>query len=326
MKRALLPSAFLVALGLVFAWPHTPEAQTSGAAAAQRLVRGLPVPDGVANPPKGTMAITPVDPGRPWGWMVKALLEHPDQKLFNRAKQHLLEGKQLTGHVIKTLDPDTYCRQAPHYDFTWFDQQHGLVTFPEIQKMLETCPRAGAAPMVRLADLREGDIQKAVDVGLLGIAFPDIDDAIKARQAAMFMRFPPVAHRGSGNTVSGVAPLHWNPLVPPGSNFRRSINDNMLVIAMVESQEGVNNALEIASTPGVDVLFMGNNDLQEGTGISMADDRYQDMLIQVRNAAYLAGKFFGNVLSTKNQLWPDSRFNEFGPAFDGWVDPQAPRR
>jgi 4-hydroxy-2-oxoheptanedioate aldolase len=203
--------------------------------------------------------------------------------------------------------------------------QHGLVTFPEIQKMMETCPRAGAAPMIRLPDALEGNIQKAVDLGVLGIAFPDIDDAIKARQAAMFMRFPPTAHRGSGNTVSGVAPLHWNPLVPPGSNFRRSINDNMLVVAMIESGEGVANALEIASTPGIDVLFMGNNDLQEDTGFSMSEDRYEDLLIQVRNASYLAGKFFGNVLGTKNRLWPDSRFNEFGPAFDGWVDPQGRR-
>jgi 4-hydroxy-2-oxoheptanedioate aldolase len=330
MKHALVPAlgrltlvgpvAAGIALVLVFAWPKAPAAQ-GPPPDRPRFVRGLPVPGDSAPPPKGTLKPVSLDPGRPWGWMVKAVMEHPQEKLYNRAKQRLLDGKQLTGHVIKTFDPATYCLQAPHYDYTWFDMQHGLVTFAEIQKMLDACPRAGAAPMIRLANLLAGDIQTAMDIGVLGLAVPDIDDALKARQAAMYVRFPPVAHRGSGNTASGFAALLWNPLAPPGSNFRRSINDNMLIVAMIESQDGVDHALEIATTPGIDVLFMGNNDLQEDTGIPMSDGRYQDMLTTVRNAAYLAGKFWGNVLQTNNPLWPDSRFNEFGPPFDGWVDP-----
>ena len=49
--------------------------------------------------------------------------------------------------------------------------------------------------------------------------------------------------------------------MPQGSNFRQTINDNMLVVVMIETVEGVNNALEIASQPGVDVVIQGNNDL-----------------------------------------------------------------
>ncbi|MES1166079.1 MAG: aldolase/citrate lyase family protein [Verrucomicrobiota bacterium] len=277
--------------------------------------------DGTANPPNGTLPIAPIDPGRPWGWAVKAALEHPDEKLYNRAKAKLLDGKQVFGHSITHLDVDSYCRLAPHYDLTWFDIQYGLMTFADIQRMLEACPRAGAAPMLRLPDAREGDIQRALDIGILGIVVPSVDDAAKARQAAIGTRFPPVARRGSGDTIGGPAALQWGPLAPPGSNYRRSINDNTLVIAMIESVEAVNNALEIASTPGIDVLFMGNKDLQEFSGFPRADDRFQDLLIQTRNAAYQAGKFWGNVLGDRNKLWPDSRFNEHGPTVDGWVDP-----
>lgn len=319
MKRTLFPVALAVALGLVCFWPNHPSAQQGGDSPQQRYVRGLKVPGGT---PKGTLKPMPIDPARPWGWMVKASLEHPDQKLYNRAKARLLEGKTVYSNVITQLDVERYCREAPHYDFTWFDMQHSLMTFADIQKMLQACPHAGAAPMIRVGDAFESTMQKAGDIGVLGFVIPTVDDGPEARAGAMWARYPPAARRSSGNTLSGPAAKMWDPLVAPGSNYRISINDNMLVVAMIETVEGVDNAFEIASTPGVDVLFMGNNDLQEFSGIPMSDDRFQDMLTRVRDASYLAGKFFGNVLGKDNPLQPDSRFNEYGPAFDGWVPPK----
>jgi 2-keto-3-deoxy-L-rhamnonate aldolase RhmA len=141
------------------------------------------------------------------------------------------------------------------------------------------------------------------------------------------MRYPPAARRSSGNTgPSGTMARMWDPLAPPGLDYRKSINDNMLMVVMIETVEGVENALEIATTPGVDVVIMGNNDLQQFSGIPITDDRYQDMLTHVRDATYLAGKFWGNAgprLPKGNVLAPDSRFHQNGPAFDGWVDPKG---
>ena len=343
MKRVLLSTVLCLALGMVFLWRQSPEAQAAQGAAQtvgrgtqqpagtqnprptdnpQTVVRGIQRSTGTPQPANGTLPLAPIDPGRPWGWMVKAFMENPDQKLYNRAKQRLLEGQQVFSHVMRNLDVETYCRQAPHYDFTWFEMQHSLMTFADVRQMVQACPHVGAAPIIRMPDSFEANTQKAFDIGMLGIVIPTVDNAAEARDAAIHARFPPVARRSSGNTLSGEAPMMWNPLVPPGLNYRRSINDNTLVVVMIETVEGVDNALEIASTPGVDVVFMGSNDLQEFSGFAMNDDRFEDLLIRVRNATYLAGKFFGNVLGGKaNRLYPDSRFNEGGPAFDGWVDP-----
>lgn len=307
MKRALFSTALCMTLVLVFTSPRAPLAQAGrGAAPAQ---------------PNGTLTPKPTDPGRPWGWAVKASMDRPDQKLYNTAKQKLLEGKQIFSHTISKFDPDAYCQQAPHYDFTWFEMQHSTMTWADVEKMLAACPHAGAAPMIRMPDALEANIQKATDIGMLGIIVPTVGDAIEARDAGRFARYPPTGRRSSGQ---GQAAGIWNPLAPPGSNYRQSINDNMLVVVMIETVEGVINALEIASQPGVDVVIQGNNDLTQFSGFAASDDRYQDLLTRVRDATYQAGKFWGNAnfnFAKGNRLSAESRFHQNGPAFDGWVNP-----
>ena len=269
--------------------------------------------------PNGTLAPKPTDAGRPWGWAVRAFMQNPGQPLYNTAKRKLLDGKQVFSHTIARFDAEAYCRQAPHYDFTWFEMQHSTMRFDEVEKMVAACPRVGATPILRIPDALEANVQKAMDMGMLGIIVPTVDDALEAREAARYARFPPVARRSSGG---GQANGLWTPLVPAGSTFRDTVNDNMLVIVMIETVEGVNNALEIASQPGVDVVILGNADLTSFSGFPTSDDRYQDLLTRVRDATYLAGKFWGNAnfgYATGNRLSADSRLHQNGPAHDGWV-------
>jgi 2-keto-3-deoxy-L-rhamnonate aldolase RhmA len=310
MKRAVFSAA--LCLALAFASVSAPRPQ------AQSVAEGQPA-ERTMKHPAGTLAPTPVDPARPWGWAVRASLEHPDQKLYNVAKQKLLDGKQVFSHTIRKFDVNAYCQQAPHYDFTWFEMQHSTMSWADIEKMLAACPRAGAAPMIRMPDALEANVQKATDIGALGIIIPTVDDSAEARDAARYSRYPPVARRSTGG---GLATELWTPLVPPGSSYHKSINDNMLVVVMIETVEGVNNALEIASQPGVDVVIQGNNDLEQFSGFAATDDRYQDLLTRIRNATYRAGKFWGNAnyaYYKGNRLSPDSRFHQGGPAQDGWV-------
>jgi 2-keto-3-deoxy-L-rhamnonate aldolase RhmA len=326
MKNAAFSIGWCLMLSVVLAWPEqraraTVEGATQGQAAGRGApTQGQPAGRGMQHP-KGALTPKPLDPGRPWGWAVKAYMENPNQKLYNTAKQKLLDGKQVFSHTISRFDVDAYCQQAPHYDFTWFEMQHSTMRFDEVEKMVAACPRVGATPILRIPDALEGNAQKAMDIGMLGIIVPTVDDAIEAREAARYARFPPTARRSSGG---GQATNLWTPLVPSGSSFRQSINDNMLVIVMIETLEGVDNALEIAAQPGVDVVIQGNNDLQSFSGFQLNDDRYQDLLTRVRDATYQAGKFWGNAnfnYATGNRLSADSRFHQNGPAHDGWVKP-----
>jgi 2-keto-3-deoxy-L-rhamnonate aldolase RhmA len=151
-----------------------------------------------------------------------------------------------------------------------------------------------------------------------------VDDAIMAREAARYTRFPPLARRSLGG---GQLFSIWGPEVKQGENFLETMSDNMLVIVMIETVEGVNNALEIATVPGVDVVMIGNADLSNFSGYAQDSQEYHDLQIKVRNATYRAGKLYGNAAFANfegNPLSSDSRLHLQGPANDGWDNPNVP--
>jgi 2-keto-3-deoxy-L-rhamnonate aldolase RhmA len=267
----------------------------------------------------GKVQPIPIDPGRPWGWAVRAYMDNPDQRLYNRAKAKLLSGEQVFAHTINTFDVERYCREAPHYDFTWFEMQHSNLWFDQVAEMISACPRLGAAPLIRLPEAQEGFVQKAMDMGALGIIIPTVDDFTQARAASRWVRFPPRDRRSLGSAGA----THWNAVVPEGSTWRNTVNDNMLVIVMIETIEGVNNAYEIAVQPGVDVVMLGNSDLQSFSQLELNNPEYRDLLIRVRNATYLAGKYWGNtagtIFASGTPLSADSRLNQHGRTADGWT-------
>jgi len=239
-------------------------------------------------------------------------------KLYNTAKQKLLDGKQVFSFTQSKFDIAAYCEAAKHYDFTWFEMQHSTLEFKDVEAMIAACPHAGATPMIRLPDAQEWHIQHATDIGALGVIVPTVDDVDRAREAAKWARYPPVARRSAGQ---GQAAGIWG---VNGVNYRQTINDNMLVVIMIETPTGVANAYDIASVAGVDVVIIGNNDLSSFSGFPQSDDRYQMLMNKVHDDTLRAGKIFGqanSMYSKGNVLSKDSFFFQNGPAFDGWTPP-----
>ena len=237
-------------------------------------------------------------------------------KLYNTAKQKLLDGKQVFSFTQSKMDIDGYCESAKHYDFAWFEMQHSTLEFRDVEAMIAACPHAGAIPMIRLPDAQEWHIQHTTDIGALGVIVPTVDDVDRAMEAAKWSRYPPVARRSSG---SGQAARIWG---VNGVNYRQTINDNMLVVVMIETPTGVANAYDIARVPGIDVVIIGNNDLSSFSGYQQNDERYQAMVTKVRDDVLRAGKIFGQAnaaYATGNPLSSDSRFFQNGPSNDGWA-------
>jgi len=257
---------------------------------------------------------------RGWGWQVKALMSPATPRpLYNKAKELLLQDKMISSLTMSSFNPDLYCEARKHVDFIWFEMQHSTMSWDEVRRMIIACPGVeGGAPFIRMPDALEANMQKATDLGAVGIIVPTVDDALEARDAARFARYPPTGRRSSGGGSFGTA---W-----PGVNYRATINDNMLVVVMIETLEGVANAEEIAATAGIDVIILGNNDLSSFSGWSQNDPRYQDAVIKVHNAALKYGKFFGNAgqqYRTGYTVSADTRMIQDGPARDGWTAPRG---
>jgi 2-keto-3-deoxy-L-rhamnonate aldolase RhmA len=132
-------------------------------------------------------------------WITFANAQMSQQKsparIYNTAKQKLKDGKQIFGATVLSPDPNMYCAMAnAGYDFLWIEMQHSPLTFEDVARMIWACRGASAMPFIRVPDATESDIQKATDLGALGIIVPTVDTVEKAQAAIrppVRIRLPP---------------------------------------------------------------------------------------------------------------------------------------
>jgi 4-hydroxy-2-oxoheptanedioate aldolase len=203
------------------------------------------------------------------------------QKFYNTVKQKLAEGKQVVGGTVLTPEPEVYCAMAQSgFDFTWIEMQHSPLSYQEVARMIMACKGSPAIPFIRVPDATEGDIQKAVDIGALGIIIPMVDTVEKAQNAVKFAKYPPVGRRSQGNGQYGAI---W------GNDYRQTANANIMVVAMIENPAGAEIVDKIAAVPGVDVVFIASTDLGSFTGLRQGDPKYEAIVTRVHGSVLKAG-------------------------------------
>lgn len=214
-------------------------------------------------------------------------------RIFNTVKQKLAEGKQVVGGTVSTADPDVYCAMAnAGFDFLWIEMQHSPLDHHEVARMIRSCPDAEAMPFVRVPDATEGDIQKATDMGALGIIVPMVDNVEKIKAAVTFAKFPPQGKRSQGG---GQYRTLW------GSDYRETANDNIMIVAMIESPAGVAAVEQIAAVEGVDVVFAASSDLSSFSGWKQGDPKYEAMVDKIRDATLKAGRVLAGPVAWKDR-------------------------
>jgi 2-keto-3-deoxy-L-rhamnonate aldolase RhmA len=213
-------------------------------------------------------------------------------RVYNTVKQKLAEGKQVVGGTVLLPDPDLYCAMANSgFDYTWIEMQHSPLTYQDVARMILACKGAAAIPFIRVPDATEGDIQKATDIGALGIILPMVDTVDKAAAAVKFARYPPAGRRSQGNGQYGAL---W------GSDYRQTANSNIMIVAMIENPAGVDIVEKIAAVPGVDVVFVASTDLSSFSGFKQNDQKYEALVTRVLDTTTKAGLKVGGPLAWKS--------------------------
>ena len=214
-------------------------------------------------------------------------------RMYNTAKQKLMSGEGIVGVTVSSPDPDSYCAAAnAGFDFTWIEMQHSPLGFQDVARMIWACRDASAIPFIRVPDATEGAIQKAVDLGALGIVVPMVRTAEKMEAAVRFAKFPPEGRRSLGGGQYGAL---W------GRDYRATANDNILVVAMIESPAGVDAVEEIAAVPGLDVVFAASTDLYSFSGKRQGEPEYEAMVDRIHDAVLGAGLKLGGPLAWRDR-------------------------
>ncbi len=210
-------------------------------------------------------------------------------RIFNTVKEKLARGEQVVGGTIDTADPDIYCAVAnAGFDFTWIEMQHSALTYSEVARMIWACRGAPAIPFIRIPTPTEGDIQKATDIGALGIIVPMVDSMDEIRDAVTYAHYPPMGKRSQGGGQYGAL---W------GRDYRAAANENIMIVAMIEQPEGVDIIEQVANLEGVDVVFVASSDLSSFTGRSQGDPEYERLVTRVKDVTTAAGRVVGGPLA-----------------------------
>lgn len=142
------------------------------------------------------------------------------------------------------------------HDFLFIDIQHALFSVETIGHIAQAALGCGIAPTVRVRSCDDPDTARLLDAGVTGIVFPDVNTADDARRGVNAAKFPPVGTR----SVGGPSPLFDYQALPVAEVVPR-LNEETLVVCMIETVEGLENAEAIAAVDGVDVIHIGSNDL-----------------------------------------------------------------
>lgn len=235
--------------------------------------------------PDNAVNTGPFDPSR---WIYGNAFNPPaNPVIWNPVKAKLLAGGKVTGGTLfAATDPSTYCAMAnAGYDFVWTEMQHDQRDWETVARLWRTCPHARAVPGVRIAYTDEREIQHALDAGALVLVVPTVDTAEEAQEIVDWTFFPPLGRRSNGGGQAFSADM-WG-TVPGG--YRATINDNLVLILMIETLEGLQNAEAIARVPGVSAVFAASGDLSNFSGYRQGQPDYERLINIVHDAALAAG-------------------------------------
>ncbi len=178
----------------------------------------------------------------------------------NPVRKALRAGEAVVGATITVASPDVASRAASlGFDFLWIEMEHSPITLETARNMILATRGLPGVPFVRVPFNELWLAKRALDIGAMGIMFPFTSTPELAKQAVAACKYPPAGRRGAG---PGLATLRW----PAPEGYANFADRNAMVVVIVEEKQAVDNIEQIAAVPGVDVIFIGVNDLSYSYG------------------------------------------------------------
>ena len=193
------------------------------------------------------------------------------------------------------------------FHLLWVEMEHSPVTL-ETLRLIVLATRGRETQVFARVPVNElWTAKRVLDQGVSGVIFPFTGSVEQARQAAAATKYPPIGRRGSGATLASIT---W----PEQGGYHDSADRDVLPVAVIEEARALARIDEIASTPGVDVLFIGTSDLSFSLGLRGRQDEpvLREAIGVIAAAAKRHGKFLGRPGSTPEKL---AQFREEGFLF-----------
>ncbi|VAW15627.1 hypothetical protein MNBD_ALPHA12-513 [hydrothermal vent metagenome] len=212
------------------------------------------------------------------------------------AKAALNDNRQIFGCWLQLFDPVVAEMMALcGYDLLMLDMEHGLGSVQDTANLMRAVTGTGASSFVRLPANDPVIIKTLMDQGVDGVMVPMIETPEEAQAIVSACRYPPMGKRGLAVGIARASQYGLD------TSYVENVENNISIICQIETVAGVKRAKEIAQTDGIDMLFVGRNDLAADCGhiLDLDHPEVNAMVDQVLAAAKAAGKKVGTVPSEK---------------------------
>jgi len=185
-------------------------------------------------------------------------------KVGNITKKRLQNGEIAYGFQIRVLKDLQVARAivSSGFHFAFLDLEHGTLEASDACRLALLLVEGGVTPIARIA---EGDFASAlrlIEGGIQGIIVPHVNTVEQASEAVANCKYRPI-----GTLWKDDSSIHFGWTPPLHQPLNQALNELLMLVVMIESEEGLANVESIAATEGVDVLSVGTSDLASSMGV-----------------------------------------------------------
>jgi 2-dehydro-3-deoxyglucarate aldolase/4-hydroxy-2-oxoheptanedioate aldolase len=242
----------------------------------------------------------------------------------NSVKQKLRDGEAAVGTMVFEFNTSGIGRIIAETgaEFVLFDMEHTGWSIETIRELMATARAADVVPLVRVPATEYHFLARVLDIGAMGIMVPMVETEEQAQRIADSCRYPPVGRRGAAFGVAHDDYTGGDVLAK-----MQQANDNVLLIAQIETARGLENVEQIAAVDGIDILWIGQFDLSISLGIPGQFDhpKFQAAVKRIVDVATQNGKAAGYMALSVDEACQlhERGFRAIAYSGDLWIYQQA---
>jgi 2-dehydro-3-deoxyglucarate aldolase len=145
------------------------------------------------------------------------------------------------------------------FDWLTIDLEHSAIELTEAQNLIAHIQANGMEALVRVGKNEEVIIKRVLDAGANGIIVPMVNSKSDAIKAVRYVKYPPHGKRGVGLARAQKYGIGFE-------EYKKKLEDEIVIIAQVEHIDSVNNLEEILGVKGIDGVIIGPYDLSGSMG------------------------------------------------------------
>ena len=230
--------------------------------------------------------------------------------MTNTCKKKLFKGEPAMGAWLSMCSPIAAEIVAnAGYDAVIIDHEHGPGDFLNAISLMQAVGEGGPPPMMRVPWNDAVYIKRALDIGVMGIIVPYVQNAKEARAAVDACRYPLRGDRGVAPHAARCS--RWGARL---GEYLDAWPKQCLIMCQIETEEAIENIEEIAAVDGVDMLFLGPSDVSASVGhmLDLAHPAVTSMIERAERKMRKTDKLLGTVIRPgKTVNWTYERGYDF---------------